>query len=504
MKKSLLFACAFASAFSAFATPPNPPVDAPEGTLYPTVYGCSDKTYLVSQGGLGAFTDNFGYATQLVVNDKDIYVYNIVREYGLNAWVKGTVGADGNAVFKFPQEVATDVNGKKLYVAMLTPVQGATSVDLKADTENPDLVMSWDGKTLKQLFKNDEEAALTNYQGTVGLVDEDGAFRSYGEKGLSYTIWDQAPLEAPENLVTSEYSASYTDQWNDPVKKMFRLGILEGEAWIQGLCTLLPEAWVKGTVAADGSITLTSDQYLGIINDYFFFFYGAEKKDYAANAPFVWAESVVLKPTETGYEASAPMMINLGHTKPWFGFGIKGLTLTARDAMDMTPKNPEFGDPEWDPNDEIGIADFFIPNEDVNGLALDTENLYYRMYFDGELSAVAWDETTGEPIYDLKYAQEYEPLVMYMYEWHFVIMMEKYSTVGVQSVYKVGDKEFTSDIVTSSITGGVRDLTATAKDVREVKYYNLSGAEIAAPSGLHIRRTTFTDGSVSTVKAVAK
>ncbi len=30
----------------------------PAGTLYPTVYGGSEKTYLLSQGGFGSFADN--------------------------------------------------------------------------------------------------------------------------------------------------------------------------------------------------------------------------------------------------------------------------------------------------------------------------------------------------------------------------------------------------------------------------------------------------------------
>ena len=44
----------------------------PEGTLYPTVYGGSAKTYLVSQGGFGSFSDNYGYRSSIVIDGDDV------------------------------------------------------------------------------------------------------------------------------------------------------------------------------------------------------------------------------------------------------------------------------------------------------------------------------------------------------------------------------------------------------------------------------------------------
>lgn len=502
MKKLLLLLCAVGSAFGAWADARAPQLlNAPEGTLYEQVYGCSQKTYLLTQGGFGSFTNNCGYCTQIVVNDKDIYLHNIIREYaGLNSWVKGTLTDDGKAVFQFPQEVGEDVNGKKLLVAMVTPSQEATGTNLVEDTENPNLTCSWDGKTLTQLFNNEADASLTSYNGMIGLFDSEGAFREYGEKGVSYTIWDQAPLSAPENLTTEKLTAEYTDQWNDKYKLSVNLGIDGNNAWIQGLCTFMPEQWIKGTVDADGNITLSSDQFIGVTNDYFLFFYAAQNGSYQAGKEYAWAESVKLEATETGYQASSPMMINLGNTRPWFGAGIANLTLRRKTSADMTPVAPVFGEPEWDENEFMGCADVYIAAEDVSGDALDTENLYYRVYFDGELIALASTEA-GEPIYDLKYGQEYD-FVLFMYDWHFIIFFEQLKSIGVQSVYKVGDQEYVSEISTYVFGEGVSDAIGAEKEIKNVKYYNLSGAEITEPVGLHIRKVTFTDGSMKVTKEV--
>lgn len=80
-------------------------------------------------------------------------------------------------------------------------------------------------------------------------------------------------------------------------------------------------------------------------------------------------------------EALPDAVFNLGHSRVFLGIAVNDLRLSLTGESDPIPVNPEFGEPEWDDNDGMGVADVLILPEDVNGQALDPENLYYRVFF---------------------------------------------------------------------------------------------------------------------------
>ncbi len=114
----------------------------PEGVKYPTVYGKSDRTFLLSGGSFGSFTDNYGYCTQIVINENDFYLHNIIREFpGIDSWVKGTLNAQGEVEFTFPQAVAVDNTGQTLYASMMVAQSSGSTVELVPDAANRKIVM---------------------------------------------------------------------------------------------------------------------------------------------------------------------------------------------------------------------------------------------------------------------------------------------------------------------------------------------------------------------------
>ncbi len=501
MTKTLLLACVLlTSATSAFAADESTAV--PEGTLYENVYSSSDRTFMVSQGGLGSFTDNAGYNTRIVINGNKIYIHNIITEYnGLDAWIEGEI-TGGIAQFAMPQKIGTDKNNNApLYIDVLKPVESLSSVTLSHDTENPMLKMSWDGKKLTQIRPGTSTGDLARYDGMVGLVNEEGHFLSYGEAGLSYTIWDKTPAVPSSELTTASYTAFYKDQWNDNAQTYTSIAIDGNTAWIQGLCYYLPNSWVKGTLSDDGNaITIDSDQYLGLYNNYFIFLYAADATGKTAGQEFAWKDNATLTKSGDDWEANGELMVNLGETRPWFGYGIKGLVLTKDLETDPVPANPQWGAPEWSDTDGMGAADFEIPATDINGQALDTEKLYYRLYFDGEL------QNPSAP--DFKYGEyvEYDHgIVFFDYGWHCVAFFAPLKTLGVQSVYKPGDKEFTSDIVTYKFNdSSVNGITGDSKTILSVEYYNISGQRLTYPEGFCIRQIRYTDGSTGCDKVIIR
>lgn len=507
MKNKLLFLGALAFASVAYADS-GVVTTTPEGTLYSTVYGKSEKSFLLSSGGFGSFSGNYGYCTQLVVDGNDFYLHNIVREYpGMDSWVKGTLNAEGNVEFSFPQAVAVDNNGQTLYASMIVANSSGGGIDLVPDTQNPKLVLKWDevDLTLTQVLPGSSTGDLAKYDGMIGLVTEDGTFRSYGETGVSYAVWEDEAQTPPQTLTVADYNAVYSNEWNEEKKQLVKIGFDGDTFWIRGLCSAMPSAWIKGTVGADGSVTLPSRQYLGISNDYFYFFFGADNTGVQAGTEYSWLEAATLVPSEedsqSAYTASTSMMMNLGETRPWFGEGISGLTLTEKVMGDPIPVNPVFGEPEWDENDGMGVADFYIAPEDVNGQALETENLYYRVYYNGELVTDLY-EAEGVPAGDIPFGKESD-LILYEYDWHFVIFLEKLDSIGVQSVYKADDKDYCSDIVTYSFSSEGVEGIKTA-DVVRTEYYTVTGIKTAEPCGVAIRCDILSDGSVKRTKVFVK
>ena len=475
----------------------------PEGTLYPTVYGGSAKTYLVSQGGFGSFSDNYGYRSSIVIDGDDVYIHNVIREYpGLDSWVKGRFVSSDVVEFQFPQPVAMDSKtNEPIFAAMLKPERTPSGViSLVQDTESPCLrLRSNEARdSFTQIMPDASDSGLSSYSGMIGLVNAKGVFLSYAEQNVSYTIWSELPADPSKDLEVSTYTAAFTDSWNDSFKRLVKIGFDGEVAWIGGLCAELPDAWIKGAVQEDGSILIDTKQYLGVTNDYLCFMCCLQKE---GSKDFSMASSVVLNPVEGGYKASAPMAFNLGFTRVFLGVAVQNLTLTMTTDSLPIPVSPVFGEPEWSDEDGMGIADVLILPEDVNGQALDPDNLYYRVYFDGELAALEYDGS-GNPVTDLKYGQESD-LIIFMYDWHFILFLEPLKSLGVQSVYKVDGQEYCSDIVTYDFPqSGVSGLTD--REVESISYWTLDGRPIDHPAGMCIRKVVYTDGTSTTSKIVKK
>ncbi len=83
------------------------------------------------------------------------------------------------------------------------------------------------------------------------------------------------------------------------------------------------------------------------------------------------------------------------------------------------------------------------------------------------------------------------------------VFIEGITTIGVQSVYKYNGEETRSEIVTLNLDeNSVKGVDAD-KTVKSVKYYDIAGRELSAPAeGLVIKRTTYTDGTTTTLKNI--
>jgi len=137
-----------------------------------------------------------------------------------------------------------------------------------------------------------------------------------------------------------------------------------------------------------------------------------------------------------------------------------------------------------------------IPSVDINGQALETDKLYYKLFFNGELAP-------GDEL--RQFGKDYDDIMYIGDGWHFALFLEPLNSIGVQSVYKDGGKEYTSEIITYTFeNGGVGNITVSNAEAVSTEYYNLTGARLNEPEGLCIRRTTYADGKVKAEKVIVR
>ncbi|MCI9286113.1 MAG: hypothetical protein HFJ91_10100 [Muribaculaceae bacterium] len=458
MRKTLLTIAAMAMTLTMSAAAPEGLITSqPEGTLYPEVY-TSAREFLVYNNMPGR-TNNSGYNTPVVINGNDIYLHNVVRDYdGLDSWIHGTI-TDGVAEFPLPQPVqyipGTAGDGSDdvvVYVEMFKAVRGDGAKDIVADTENPSLRMSWDGKKLTQILPGSSTDDL-DYDGLCGLANVDHTYMSYGSQNIRMTIWDSDPITPPAGLETSKYTLSYVNSWGSIFGYRVNVGVSGNEMWIQGLNSYIPDAWIHGT--------------------------------------------------------SSPMLINLGNeiVSGGDGMDIHNATLTPFVELPMTPADPIIIDLSYE--EGISMLLFTILNYDTEGVPLDTDRLFFNVFVNGEKYTFTPEkEFVTEPITDIPFTYSNDDsFLMNGGDGLFIAAIEgEVRSMGVQSFYLNGANK--DDIRRSEIVSegesAINEVSAESPVV-DTRYYNLNGVEVHNPgNGLFIKKITRANGKVETTKAIIR
>lgn len=190
-----------------------------------------------------------------------------------------------------------------------------------------------------------------------------------------------------------------------------------------------------------------------------------------------------------------------------------GTTFTPlADAVPAVPANPEALD-FYDCGNESGYTrfDFNINLQDVEGNPLRSDLVTYSIYTDQDqlftFDAATYGAANGfdEDMTEIPYGFSGEDFYLkrvYFYrtnngdnpllEWR----------IGIQTHYTVDGIRNSSDIVYLEVNpSGINGVQA-GKTVVAERYYNVAGQEIANPTGLAIKVTTYSDGTTSTTKVV--
>ena len=180
---------------------------------------------------------------------------------------------------------------------------------------------------------------------------------------------------------------------------------------------------------------------------------------------------------------------------------------------------------EWyDCGDESGFSRFYftLPTTDVDGNKLRKENLSYALWINDGLGSGDYQFTfpaedytfdLTEDIDEVPYelytsAVDFNDYYVYMYRTNendnplFVRDDDHMGNIGIQVFYTVDGIRNASNIVwLYDVPSSVNEMNA-GKTVANVRYFNVAGQEMAQPSGMTIKVTTYTDGTTSAVKVV--
>lgn len=193
-----------------------------------------------------------------------------------------------------------------------------------------------------------------------------------------------------------------------------------------------------------------------------------------------------------------------------------GNTMTEFELVPAVPANPT-ADEWYDCGNEGGYSRFYftLPTTDVDGNALDVENISYSIFVDNgdgpemfTFPAVDYTFDLSEDITEVPYelysnAVDFRNYFVYFYRTNAEGFEPLFTeNIGIQAYYTVNGVKNASDIVwLYEKHVGVDELNAD-KTVANVRYFNVAGQEMAQPQGMTIMVTTYTDGTKSAVKVV--
>lgn len=355
----------------------------------------------------------------VAIDGNDIYIQGLAY-WVKKGWIKGTI--NGNT--------ATFANNQL--------------IGLYGDAEPEYISGSADGETLAEsiIFNYDAQAgtleAVTTYlfeNRTVEAIEP--CCYWYKPKFSKEETEGPQPVTAPNDLVAEEYAITYINDKDENASGYLKVGFYGNEVYIQGLCTALPEAWMKGTLEGS-TITFAGNQYFGVYDHY----------PYHYNF-FLQQEGVVFTyDAEAGkLSATATIIIHSGDVA---GDIYLNPTITKIIDKAATPTPPAIT--EITISAGTPVIYYTVPTTDTDGNAMLSEKLAFRFFTDVQQEITLLTFTPA----DYGHLTEDMTVIPYGFNDHYDILpryiflhQADYNTwnkIGIQSIYTGGGEEKTSDI----------------------------------------------------------
>lgn len=442
--------------------------------------------------------------------DDTVYYYNPFGMQAVGSWLKGTIDESGIMTFPLPQPVMT-LAGTEYFASAMELVDGTFGL-----AEVQEYQLQYDGDNV---VATDPELILA----LTSWADADKTslgWTGYGDQEPLCVPLTEKALVPPTTLEAEEWGIIAGSK-----NANVNVGIENGNVWIQGFSSKIPESWALGTIDGN-SVTISSAQFMGpnyITGHYEYL--QACRIDSVLNPEFeIWDEKyVVNEKVEMNYDSEIQMMRALSNNNILFtttaGPGpdgeysyatiIREPILKKQDRKVTTPPMaPSIV--EYSPYVEeygYGYVKFTFPPYDVNYNNINTADLYYELWVNAKPFVFYPDEYNT-----IEEEMELVPYSFTDYYWFetkglnrtVYFFFDGASSMGVKTVYKTDEITVYSDY--TAIIGdpavSVDGIESEAAVVVE-EYFDLQGRRISGDAdGIRIVKKTMSDGSVSTFKTV--
>lgn len=460
-------------------------VEAPEGKVRNMVR--SGVAYYSFAGDV-TMDEYFGMCGEIVeCANGDVYVKEAISQAPItNSYIKGK--REGSQVyFTLPQATMSLPNedgGRDYFYVSLFQWSDKYSWYFRTGSREaekyglPEIENEWvlevneDGVYTYGGNPQDEGVILGLYSDLSANDAESGCWLSYGELASVWEDFTDTPVAAPVDIEFQPMAMHYEDG-----AYFVSMGFDGDDVYFKGLFRDLPQAVVKGRLDGD-KIILEPGQYVGITTQFTGISYYSYLK--TARAERIWDTEynlweTTLYPTEsftfnydkenqtlTTAEENGTLVLNCGDVILYDAAYVMNPRLSCQEeGYSMNPAAPY----NVDFVRGLGLPhlEFDLPLTNVNGDVLDINNLYYRIYIDGEeftfyndeYPEVTESEMTLVPYnFDTSNTSE-QNFMVYGKNHTIYFYLEDVETYGVQLVYvEEGEIKGESGIVTIAAETG--------------------------------------------------
>ena len=482
----------------------------PAGTVFENMYvtskayglGWGDVYYEEVDGGLGGVD---------VADDGYVYVQGPLSQAYVwslgKPWIKCEKQTADTIVMHLPQVYCIDGGDPYYLYRMAYDAENKTFV---TDSVCQDVKFVWKDNTLTQA----DDAV-------IGLCDATGDWFFMADYEISYKVNTDVPCTVPADAVKSVYKMTFNEDAKDLTAKtsamvnVFKSG---SDLYIDHLSAQLTDAAIKCSVS-DGKVTVPTRQYLGAdeyYNSHVYVLTGdafVQTQDESSFFNYELMPSIQMNVAESGnnFAAEYPtsLVVNAGPNSLYIISDVVAPAFEEMEDKPMTPADPIFTAEDITKSTNFHKLKFTIPTVDVNGKDMNTNELYYNVYYNDAPYEFTPELFIGltESITDIPYAfsdSYYDIIFSASTGRHTVYFYDKeYKKIGVQSIYRGGGEEHRSNVVYVVVSPtSISDVDAS-RTVKSVSYYNVAGQQIAEPaSGVCIKRIQYADGTVKAEKVI--
>lgn len=499
-------------------TPPEsePVEEQPEGEL--TEMARSSEAYASFWGSVDMYYDEGLIVNRVVAPDGKIWFDNPMSQYPTHNWYYAT---EENGVLTIPggQVIGYEwVEDEETWEEFESPIV-LMACELRMDDEGDGWYFPAED-TDYRLIADGDSYVSEDPDLVLGLcfwneIAEEYQWFGYGDYSMTYSPNRGHLVEVPADMTVEPWAIVFEDGSGYYVN----VGVTPDAIYLQGLYNDLAESWVRLALDGDKAV-MAPGQYLGKDNNWHYAYAMAGTLEEVWND---WYEEYEWRPVFTdelvfAYDAEKKTLISDGafvvspSDNPYaFTYYIGTPCLAYQDRKPGTPPAAPFS-LQMSPYDEAygnGFMYFNLPCVDTNGALLDVNNLYYRLYIDGEVyefcNDLYWSlpesETTLIPWSLDDNWDFYTSGIAHSLVYYFT----GFDTFGIQSVYfENGDEsnELSSVVVTYD---PIKVESVVAGEVAAEQWYDLQGrALVAAPQGPGIVKRTYSDGKVVVSKAMSR